>query len=120
MGKPVRVLDLATRMIQLAGLVPGKDISIKYTQLRPGEKMYEELFKESEQLAPTDHPKILRAKKAVNKNPEFYNLLNELYEMAKAHNSEEIVKQLGILLPEFAHAPNKLFKTEAAYNNETF
>jgi FlaA1/EpsC-like NDP-sugar epimerase len=120
MGKPVRVLDLATRMIQLAGLIPGKDISIKYTQLRPGEKMYEELFKESEQLAPTDHPKILRAKKAVNKNPEFYNLLNELYEMAKAHNSEEIVKQLGILLPEFAHAPNKLFKTEAAYNNETF
>ncbi len=120
MGKPVRVLDLATRMIQLAGYVPGKDIAIKYTQLRPGEKMYEELFKESEQLAPTDHPKILRAKKATNQNPEFYNLLNELQEVAKTHNSEGILKMLATLLPEFSHAPNKLRKTEAAYNNETF
>jgi len=121
MGKPVRVLDLATRMIQLAGLVPGKDIAIKYTQLRPGEKMYEELFKDSEELAPTDHPKILRAKKAVNPNPEFYNLLNELQEIAKTHNSEPIIEMLGKLLPEFAHAPNKIKKAEAAaYNNETF
>jgi len=120
MGKPVRVLDLATRMIQLAGLIPGKDIAIKYTQLRPGEKMYEELFKESEQLAPTDHPKILRAKKATNQNPEFYNLLNELHEVAKTHNNEAILKLLNTLLPEFAHAPNQLHKTEVAYNNETF
>lgn len=120
MGKPVRVLDLATRMIQLAGYVPGKDIAIKYTQLRPGEKMYEELFKESEQLAATDHPKILRAKKATNQNPEFYNLLNELQETAKTHNNEAIIKLLSTLLPEFAHAPNQLRKTEVAYNNETF
>ncbi len=120
MGKPVRVLDLATRMIQLAGLVPGKDINIKYTQLRPGEKMYEELFKDSEELAPTDHPKILRAKKATNQNPEFYNILNELQETAKTHNSEAIIAILSKLLPEFSHAPNKLKKTEVAYNNETF
>jgi FlaA1/EpsC-like NDP-sugar epimerase len=120
MGKPVRVLDLATRMIQLAGLMPGKDIAIKYTQLRPGEKMYEELFKDSEELAPTDHPKILRAKKATNQNPEFYNLLNELHDVAKTHNNEQVINLLSTLLPEFAHAPNKLKKTEAAYNNETF
>ena len=120
MGKPVRVLDLATRMIQLAGLVPGKDIAIKYTQLRPGEKMYEELFKDSEELAPTDHPKILRAKKASNKNPEFYNLLNELQEVAKNHNNEAILGLLGTLLPEFNHSSTKIKKTEAAYNNETF
>lgn len=120
MGKPVRVLDLATRMIQLAGLVPGKDIAIKYTQLRPGEKMYEELFKESEELAPTDHPKILRAKRATNKHPEFYNLLNELYEVAKNHNNEAILDLLSTLLPEFNHSPNKIKKTEVAYNNETF
>ncbi|HOZ76796.1 MAG TPA: nucleoside-diphosphate sugar epimerase/dehydratase [Ferruginibacter sp.] len=120
MGKPVKVLDLANRMIQLAGYVPGKDIAIKYTQLRPGEKMYEELFKDSEQLAATDHPKILRAKKATNQNPEFYNLLTELQETAKTHNNEAIIKLLSTLLPEFAHAPNQLRKTEAAYNNETF
>ena len=120
MGKPVRVLDLATRMIQLAGLVPGKDIAIKYTQLRPGEKMFEELFKDSEELATTDHPKILRAKRDCNQNPEFYNLLNELQEVAKSHNNEAILNLLNTLLPEFAHAPNKTRKTEAAYNNETF
>lgn len=121
MGKPVRVLDLATRMIQLAGLVPGKDIAIQFTQLRPGEKMYEELFKDSEELAPTDHPKILRAKRATNQNPEFYNLLNELQEVAKNHSNDAVLNLLTTLLPEFAHSPNnRLKKTEAAYNNETF
>ncbi len=118
MGKPVRVLDLATRMIQLAGLVPGKDIAIKYTQLRPGEKMYEELFKDSEELAPTDHPKILRAKRDVSKTDEFYNLLNELYEVAKIHNNESILDIINKMLPEFNHAPNKVKQT--VYNNETF
>ncbi len=118
MGKPVRILDLATRMIQLAGLEPGKDIEIKYTQLRPGEKMYEELFKDSEELAPTDHPKILRAKKAVNKNPDFYTLLNELLEVAKTHNAEPILELVTKMLPEFRHSPNKL-KKEIIYNSET-
>lgn len=118
MGKPVRILDLATRMIQLAGLMPGKDIEIKYTQLRPGEKMYEELFKDSEELAPTDHPKILRAKKATNKTPDFYLLMNELLEVAKTHNTDQILELISKMLPEFNHSPNKL-KKEIIYNNET-
>ncbi len=118
MGKPVRVLDLATRMIQLAGLEPGKDIDIKYTQLRPGEKMFEELFKDSEELAPTAHPKILRAKKSSDTKPEFYNLLNELQELARSHNNEAILQMLTRMLPEFRHSPNRL-KKEVIYNNET-
>jgi FlaA1/EpsC-like NDP-sugar epimerase len=71
MGKPVKILDLATRMIQLAGLVPGKDIAIQYTQLRPGEKMYEELFKDSEEFAPTSHPKDIAGKKMHGDQPQF-------------------------------------------------
>lgn len=118
MGKPVKVLDLATRMIRLAGLEPGKDIAIQFTQLRPGEKMYEELFKDSEELAPTDHPKILRAKRAPDKSPEFYNLMNELIEAAKTHSPATIIGLLSGLLPEFNHTPNKLRK-EIIYNNET-
>ena len=118
MGKPVKVLDLATRMIRLAGLEPGKDITIQFTQLRPGEKMYEELFKDSEALAPTDHPKILRAKRAPDKSPEFYNLMNELIEAAKTHSPATIIELLSGLLPEFSHTPNKLRK-EIIYNNET-
>ncbi len=118
MGKPVRVLDLATRMIQLAGLVAGKDIEIKYTQLRPGEKMYEELFKDSEELAATDHPKILRAKRAADTNPDFYALLNELQEAAKTHCPETVLELITKMLPEFRHSPNNL-KKEVVYNNET-
>ena len=107
MGKPVKIFDLATRMIQLAGFVPGKDIIIKHTQLRPGEKMFEELFKDSEEFAPTDHPKILRAKKSTDTNPEFYSLLTKLKVAASAHNNELITPILSEMLPEFKHAPNK-------------
>jgi len=106
MGKPVKILDLATRMIQLAGLIPGKDIEIVYTQLRPGEKMYEELFKDSEKFAATVHPKILRAKKSSEVNPHFYALLNELEEAAGAHNNEMVTPILKNMLPEFNHLPH--------------
>ena len=107
MGKPVKVLDLATRMIQLAGLIPHQDIEIKFTQLRPGEKMYEELFKDSEEFAATDHPKILRATRATESNPEFYIMLNKLQEVAQAHNIEDIPLLISKMLPEFNHATNK-------------
>ncbi len=110
MGQPVKVVDLARRMIQLAGMVPDKDIAIKFTQLRPGEKMFEELFKDSEEFAATDHPKILRATKATDTNPEFYVLLNELQEVAELHNNEAIPNIIVKMLPEFVHSPNRLFK----------
>jgi FlaA1/EpsC-like NDP-sugar epimerase len=80
---------------------------IQYTQLRPGEKMYEELFKDSEEFAPTSHPKILRAKKSLETNPNFYSLLNKLEAVAIAHNNEMITPILSKMLPEFNHAPNK-------------
>jgi FlaA1/EpsC-like NDP-sugar epimerase len=107
MGQPVKIIDLATRMIQLAGLVPGKDIQIVSTKLRPGEKMYEELFKDSEEFAETDHPKILRAKKAAETNPHFNSLLTELQDVALAHNNEAIPPLLMKILPEFKHATHK-------------
>jgi len=110
MGKPVKIIDLATRMIQLAGFVPGKEIEIKFTQLRPGEKMYEELFKDSEEFATTDHPKILRAKKSTDANPGFYTLLNKLEAAALEHNNELITPLLSRMLPEFNHSPNKAKK----------
>ena len=110
MGQPVKVVDLATRMIQLAGLEVGKDIEIKFTQLRPGEKMYEELFKSSEEFATTDHPKILRATKSRDANPNFYYFLNKLELEAMAHSNDQIVPILSKMLPEFKHASNLLEK----------
>jgi len=62
MGEPVKVLDVAKNLIRLSGLEPEKDIQIKYTGLRPGEKLFEELFSEGENLLPTHHPKISIAK----------------------------------------------------------
>ncbi|MBA4147200.1 MAG: polysaccharide biosynthesis protein [Verrucomicrobia bacterium] len=60
MGKPIKILDLAKQLIELCGLKAGEDIEIEYVGLRPGEKLYEELQHEGENLAPTNHPKILR------------------------------------------------------------
>ena len=61
MGEQIKVADLAKNMIVLSGLVPDQDIHIVYTGLRPGEKLFEELFEDSEQVEPTSHPKIQRA-----------------------------------------------------------
>ncbi|MBI3778648.1 MAG: polysaccharide biosynthesis protein [Gammaproteobacteria bacterium] len=61
MGEPVKIAYLAEQLIRLSGKVPGEDIEIVYTGLRPGEKLYEELFHDAEKLAETSHPKILLA-----------------------------------------------------------
>ncbi len=62
MGEPIKVLDLATDLIRLSGLEVGTDIEIRFSGTRPGEKLYEELFFDSESAVPTDHPKVLRAR----------------------------------------------------------
>jgi FlaA1/EpsC-like NDP-sugar epimerase len=100
MGKPVKIMDLAKRMIQLAGLNPG-DIAIVQTGLRPGEKMFEELFKDSEEFAETYHPRILRARKSTNLNIDFDLLMSELEEAALNHNNEIIPFILRKMVPEF-------------------
>jgi len=100
MGKPVKIMDLAKRMIQLAGLKP-TDIAIIQTGLRPGEKMYEELFKDTEEFAETYHPRILRARKSANLNIDFDLLMSELEDAAYNHNNEIIPFILRKMVPEF-------------------
>lgn len=60
MGQPIKIVDLARQLIELSGLEPDRDIEIQFTGLRPGEKLFEELSHTSENLVPTDHPKIMR------------------------------------------------------------
>ena len=100
MGESVKIIDLAKKMIQLSGLELGKDIEIKITGLRPGEKLYEELLAEEENTIQTHHPLILKAKvrKEEAAQIEEINLLIQLFESQK---NDEIVTKMKQIVPEF-------------------
>jgi FlaA1/EpsC-like NDP-sugar epimerase len=83
MGEPVKIVDLARRMIELAGLEPDKDIQISYTGLRPGEKLYEELLASKENSQPTPHDKIFRARVREYNHRDFSRSLLILCENAE-------------------------------------
>lgn len=100
MGESVKIIDLAKNMIRLSGLELGKDIEIKFTGLRPGEKLYEELLNESENTLPTHHPKILKAK--VRESEEIQlELISQLIESVSDTSNMEIVQTMKKIVPEF-------------------
>jgi len=98
MGKSVKIIDLAKKMIRLHGLEPEKDIAIQFTGLRPGEKLYEELLANEEATLPTHHPKILIAKIRWLED-SFINQLNSL--LAVEGTITEKVKIMKQIVPEF-------------------
>lgn len=101
MGEPIKILDLARKMIRLAGLVPGKDIDIKFTGLRPGEKLFEELLIKEEEVIPTENKKILIAKVIEYDFEKVSANINETIEIAQDNNDAEVVKQMKRIVPEF-------------------
>ncbi len=101
MGKPVKIVDLATKMIQLAGLKPGKDIEIVYTGLRSGEKLYEELLNDTETVLPTHHSKISIARVTDWDVKQSKKMINELIALNMRKNSSGIVKKMKEIVPEF-------------------
>ncbi|SRR6056297_539151 len=103
MGEPIRIYDLARRLIQLSGLVPGKDIPIHIVGLRPGEKLYEELLTSREKMKPTHHPKIMIAKIEDKVKPEDLECFQELTNLCRGRgNLDEILANLKKLVPEYA------------------
>ncbi|MBL7790464.1 MAG: polysaccharide biosynthesis protein [Chitinophagales bacterium] len=102
MGQPVKIIDLARKMIQLYGLEENKDISIEISGLRPGEKLYEELLADKENTLPTHHPKIMIGK---NANHDFKDLeikLNSIFRLFEdKEEPRELVKGLKILIPGY-------------------
>jgi FlaA1/EpsC-like NDP-sugar epimerase len=101
MGNPVKIVDLAKRMIQLKGMEPFKDIDIVFTQLRPGEKMFEELFTDSEEFIKTDHPRILKGVRGTPSNDDLITMLNDLELNARSHKTDIVPGILNQILSEF-------------------
>lgn len=101
MGKPVRIYDLAEKMILLSGLEPHVDIEIKITGLRPGEKLFEELLNDEATTLPTHHPKILISKVPSVHFERLKRQVKEIIKTATQHDDVRVVSLLKKLVPEF-------------------
>jgi FlaA1/EpsC-like NDP-sugar epimerase len=108
MGEPVRITYLAEQMIRLSGNEPGKDIEIVYTGLRPGEKLFEELFHETEQLAGTQHEKIFLANHRTIEWELLDRTIRSLDAACKAYDEKALLKGIATLVPELHHTDKTL------------
>lgn len=104
MGKPVKIVDLAKRMISLSG---AKNIEIKFTGLREGEKLYEEVLNNAENIKPTHHPKIMIAKVREYDYEEAKRNEDELMEISYTHDDMKIVKKMKEIVPEYKSKVSK-------------
>ena len=101
MGKPVKILDLARKMIKLAGFVPEKDIKIQIVGLRPGEKLYEELLNDTSKTLPTYHEKIMIAEEILDDFDGLNADIEELIRIANHFDDDQIVAKMKQIVPEF-------------------
>ena len=106
MGEPHKIVDLAENMIRLAGMEPYRDIDIKFTGLRPGEKLYEEKLADGENTIPTDIPKIHIAKVREHNYADLYETYEALRDHARKIEIDACIRQLLSLIPEYTPAPN--------------
>ncbi|HUX08727.1 MAG TPA: nucleoside-diphosphate sugar epimerase/dehydratase [Acidobacteriota bacterium] len=104
MGEPINICELARALIRINGKIPGRDIKIEFTGLRPGEKMSEELFSKEEKTLPTNHAKIFRAQ-SDEPPADIIDRVNELLSFAEV-GQLEIVKELRLLVPDFIQGRN--------------
>jgi FlaA1/EpsC-like NDP-sugar epimerase len=101
MGEPIKIIDLAKKMIRLAGYLPEIEIEIKSIGLRPGEKLFEELLNDSSKTQPTHHEKIMISKDECIDNEIISDLISELINNSYKQNSVKIVIQMKKIVPEY-------------------
>src|SRR5581483_1004462 len=101
MGEQVKIVDLAKKLIQLSGLVPGVDIQIEYTGTRPGEKLYEELCLDDEAHLPTPHQKIKRFAGNGLSAASMLTQTNRLMKLCQAGDEAGVMRVLAELVPEY-------------------
>lgn len=109
MGESIKIVDLARKMILLLGMKEGKDISIVYTGLRPGEKLFEELLANNENTLPTHHSQILIGKVREYDYEEVKGIIEELIKSFDTQNNELIVQRMKDLVPEYK-SNNSIFQ----------
>lgn len=107
MGEPVRILDMAERMVRLSGLEPYKDIDIKITGLRPGEKLYEELLNDTNTSLPTHNSKIMISKVPVAEFGLVKDKVKAIIRAATRHSDDRVVGLLKELVPEYKSENSK-------------
>ena len=101
MGKPVKIIDLAYKMIKLVGFTPGKEIQVKEIGLRPGEKLYEELLNDNSKTLPTYHEKIMIAQEIQDEYLILHEDIEQLIKCATMFDSDMIVSKMKKIVPEF-------------------
>ena len=101
MGEPVKIIDLAKKMIRLAGFIPEKEISIKIIGLRPGEKLYEELLNDTSKTLPTHNLKIMIAHDICDDYEAVNQAVSDLIETSKKYSNQDIVAKMKMIVPEF-------------------
>ncbi len=114
MGAPVRIVDLARQMIRLAGLRPEQDVAIAYTGLRPGEKLFEELFHGHEPPVPTAHPGLLMAVPRTADATEVGRAIDAIAAFCHAGQARPALAAVLALVPELTRAPAETPLTEPA------
>jgi len=115
MGESVKILDLARNMVKLYGMKLGKDIQIKYTGLRAGEKLYEELLTKKENTIATYHPKIMIARVEEKSYSEVKEQVERLLHINKNMNNYKVVEQMKYMVPEYK-SKNSIYK-DLDYNS---
>ena len=119
MGASVKIAHLAKRMIELAGFIPGKDIKIAYTGLRPGEKLYEEVLSNAENTLPTDHDRIRIAKVREYNYQDALKASEELERLSRAVEIPEMVKLMKQIVPEFKSKNSEFEKYDIEVSQES-
>ena len=107
MGEPVKITTLAENLCRMYGKIPYKDVEIKFTGLRPGEKLFEELLMDEEGLKQTDNEKIFIGNQIHIDKDKLLHSLDELKECASENNDDEALKLLAEIVPTFNHQTNK-------------
>jgi FlaA1/EpsC-like NDP-sugar epimerase len=107
MGEPVKIAYLAEQLIRLSGKVPGKDVEISYTGLRPGEKLYEELFYDQESLSTTTHRKILLAQSHEVDGEQLEKHISSLEKACEQYDEQKLMTEIAGLVPSLALGPGK-------------